>query len=328
MKVEYHLTMQRRQFIWLLAASPLAAQQKRRVAVFDFEYGTVQSGVQAIFNTNVDIGKGISDMIVEKLVNGGFYSVIERKALSKLVSEQNFSNSDRADPNSAAKIGRLLGVDAIIIGSITQFGRDDKKTNIGGGAIGGLAGRYGIGGVGRTSSKAAVGLSARIVSVDTAEVLAVARGKGESARTGTSLLGAGGSSTNAGGGAVDMASSNFANTLLGEATGAAVTQLINQLHQNSTRIATKVVAIDALVADVSGSTLIINLGSRAGVKVGDKLQVKRMGKAITDPATGKVLKRREDLLGELKITEVDEVSATGSFAGSGKPAVGDAAKNN
>src|SRR5207253_4512426 len=61
------------------------------------------------------------------------YSVIERKALDKILAEQNFSNSDRADSSTAAKIGRILGVDAIIIGSITQFGRDDKNTTVGGG---------------------------------------------------------------------------------------------------------------------------------------------------------------------------------------------------
>ena len=65
-------------------------------------------------------------------MNDGTYSVIERKALDKLITEQNFSNSDRADPNSAAKIGKLLGLNAIIVGSITQFGRDDKNTSVGG----------------------------------------------------------------------------------------------------------------------------------------------------------------------------------------------------
>ena len=92
----------------LLAASPLLAQQKRRVAVLDFNYGTVMTSVQAIFGTNQDIGKGITDLLIDKLVNDGTYRVIERSAMSKIIAEQNFSNSNRADPNSAAKIGKLL----------------------------------------------------------------------------------------------------------------------------------------------------------------------------------------------------------------------------
>jgi len=82
----------------------------------NFDYGTVRTTVQQIFGSDQDVGRGISDMLVEKLVNGGQYSVIERNELDKILKEQNFSNSDRADANSAAKIGAVLGLDAIIIG--------------------------------------------------------------------------------------------------------------------------------------------------------------------------------------------------------------------
>src|SRR5215467_15389287 len=97
---------------WLCVLSLLAvcaaAQQpvkKKRVAVMDFEYGTVRSAVAAIWGTDQDVGKGITDLLVQKLVEDGKYSVIERKALDKIFVEQNFSNSDRADVATAAKIG-------------------------------------------------------------------------------------------------------------------------------------------------------------------------------------------------------------------------------
>src|SRR6266568_979001 len=119
--------------LFLTLTAGAEAQQKKRVAVMNFDYATVHSIVSALFGTNQDIGKGIADILVDKLVSDGSYSVIERKQLDKILAEQNFSNSDRADPASAAKIARILGVDAIIVGSITQFGRDDKSTNVGGG---------------------------------------------------------------------------------------------------------------------------------------------------------------------------------------------------
>src|SRR6266487_6615876 len=71
---------------------------------------------------------------------------------------------------TAAKLGRLLGVDAIIIGSITQFGRDDKKLGVGGGKIGFHG--IGLGGFGKKSSKATVAIDARIVNIGTGEILA------------------------------------------------------------------------------------------------------------------------------------------------------------
>jgi curli biogenesis system outer membrane secretion channel CsgG len=113
------------------AATPAAMPQprgpKRRVAVMSFDYGTVMSSVQAVFGTNQDVGRGISDLLVMKLVNDGKYSVIERAALEKVLGEQNFSKSNRADSSTAAKIGKVLGVDMIIIGSITQLGATTKR---------------------------------------------------------------------------------------------------------------------------------------------------------------------------------------------------------
>src|SRR5579884_3998375 len=218
-------------FAAALSTSVLLGQQseKRKVAVLDFNYGTVMTSVQAVFGTNQDIGKGISDMLVNQLVNDGTYRVIERNALDKILKEQNFSNSDRADANTAAKIGRILGVDAIITGDITQFGRDDQNKNIAGGALSHWGAKYGVGGVGTKKAKAVVEITARLIDVNTAEILASVQGHGESQRSGTDLLGGGGSWGGAGGGSVDMGSSNFGQTIIGEAVKQAVTQLGSNL---------------------------------------------------------------------------------------------------
>jgi len=318
---------------WLAVALVLGgglaqAQSKKRVAVMNFEYGTVQSSVNEIFGVNQDVGKGIADLLVDKLVGDGTYSVIERKALDKILAEQNFSNSDRADPNSAAKIGKVLGVDAIIIGSITQFGRDDKKTNVGGDAVGRLSGKFGIGGVSKSNSKAVVAITARMIDTSTAEILASATGRGESKRSGTGLIANGGSAAAAAGGALDMRDTNFGNTILGEAVHASVDQVASQLEAKASALPTRTLTIDGLVADAApDGTLILNVGSNAGLKVGDTLRVMHPGRKITDPATGKVLRQIEDSLGEVKITEVEATSSVGKFTGPGKPAVGDTVHN-
>jgi curli biogenesis system outer membrane secretion channel CsgG len=311
-------------FLTLWAAGA-QAQQKKRVAVMNFDYATVQSYVSSIFGSNQDVGKGIADLLVDKLVSDGAYSVIERKALDKILAEQNFSNSDRADASSAAKIGKVLGVDAIIIGSITQFGRDDKKTDVGGGALGGVTGRFGIGGVRRTEANAVVAVTARMINTSTAEILASATAKGESTRKGTGLLGSGGSSAGAGGAGIDMTSSNFANTILGEAVHQAVDNLAQQLDAKAASLPSAPAAvIDGLVADVSpDGTVIINVGSKGGVKVGDRLDIKRKTREVRDPATGKVIRRVEDPVGSITITEVDADSAVGKFTGPAPAKVGD-----
>jgi curli biogenesis system outer membrane secretion channel CsgG len=302
-----------------------APQDKRRVAVMDFGYGAVMSSVQALFGTTQDVGRGISDLIIDRLINDGTYRVIERRDLDKLLQEQNFSNSDRADAATAAKIGRLLGVDTIITGDITQFGRDDR--NIGGGGSFGRWDKYGVGNVGVRKAKAVVGITARMVDVNTGEILASVTGRGESTRSGTNLLGAGGGYANGGSGQLDMSSSNFSQTILGEAVKGAVTQVSSQLEQNASRLPHETIQVNGLVADASGNNLIINVGSSAGVHVGDKLAVTRVSREIKDPATGKVLRKVEEPVGEVSITSVDQASAEGRFTGSGQPQVGDAVKN-
>lgn len=301
---------------------------RHRVAVLDFNYATVMTASQAVFGTNVDIGKGISDMLIDRLVNDGTYRVIERNQIDKILNEQNFSNSNRADPSTAAKIGHVLGVDAVIVGDITQFGRDDQSHN-----LGGLAGNWHggiLGGVGTHSAKAEVAITARLIDTNTGEILGSATGKGESRRSGTNLLAGGAGSGGYGGGAAGMNSSNFSETIIGEATSDAVTQLAQGLIGDSGKLPTVTVApvvVSGLVADASTSDIIINVGAKAGVKVGDKLAISRVVRVVKDPVTGKPLRSIENPVGQLTITSVDDDSAVGSFSGTGKPQTGDTVKS-
>jgi len=284
--------------------------RKPRIAILDFDYATVHTNVAAIFGTNVDIGQGVSDLLLTYLVKDGTFSIIERKALDKILAEQNFSNSDRADPSSAAKIGKMLGVDAIIVGSITQFGNETKNTGIGG--VGAGLGRVGIGGFGQKQSKAIVGLTARIVNVDTGEIMSVAEGMGESKRTSTSMTGGGGSWGGFGAGRVDFGSSNFQGTIIGEAVRYAVEKMTADVLSRKGNVQARAAApvvVNGLVAAVAGGQLILNVGSKAGVKVGDQLSVERATQEVKDPKTGKVIRVITTKVGVVKIVEVDADSS-------------------
>ena len=284
-----------------------APKRRPRIAVMDFDYATVQTASAAVFGTNVDIGKGIVDLLVTDLVKNGSYSVIERKALDKILAEQNFSNSNRADPNSAAKIAKILGVDAIVVGSITEFGNETKHTGLGGG--GGNWHGIGLGNIGHSNSKANVAITARIIDTDTAEILGVADGKGQSARASTSMLGGGGNWHGFGGGNADFGSSDFQQTIIGEATKLAVDDLTTNLVADAPKIATHTTTVEGTVAAVEGNQIILNVGGKVGVKVGDQFNVERVTKEIKDPSTGAVLRRLATTVGVVKATDVDDVSA-------------------
>ena len=306
------------------AAAQAPTARKKRVAILDFDYATVQSSSAAIFGSNVDIGKGITDLLVTFLVKDGTYSVLERKAMDKFLQEQNFSNSDRANPATAAKIGKLLGADAIIVGSITQFGNDKKTQNVGG--AGGALGGFGLGGVGHSKTKAIVGIDARIVDIDTGEILVVGEGKGESSRESTSLTGGGGNWHGFGAGNVDFGSSDFQNTIIGEAVKLAVTQMSGELVAGAPKLVTRTIVVEGLVAAVDGGQVVLNVGSKSGLKVGDEMNIERVTKEIKDPATGQVIRRMTTPVGVIKITDVDAGSAVAVIISGSGFKVGDAAK--
>jgi curli biogenesis system outer membrane secretion channel CsgG len=312
--------------IIVISASLLlhAADRKKRVAVFDFDYATVHSQSAALFGSDVDVGKGMADLLVKYLVKDGTYSVIERKALDKILAEQNFSTSDRANPASAAKLGKLLGVDAIIIGSITQFGGENKDAKIGGG--GGGFGGFGLGGFSKKKSKAIVAADARIVDIDTGEILAVADGKGESQRESTALLGGGGHWGGWGAGGVDFGSSNFQETIIGEAVSKAMEQLSSGVVAGAPKLAVRTVLVQGMVAFVDANGVVLNVGAKAGVKAGDRLSVERVTREIKDPSTGAVIRRMSSKIGVVEVTEVDEGSAVAKIVDGKDFKVGDMAK--
>ena len=284
------------------------AGHKPRIAIMDFDYATVKTDAAAIFGSDADVGNGIARLLEETLVKDGRYTLIDRKAIETVMKEQNFSNSDRADPTNAAKIGRLLSVDAIMVGSITEFGNEKKDVGVGGGLVNWHG--VGAGGFGKNKTKAHVGITAKLVNIDTGEILAVESAKGESARGGFSVGGGGGLwGRGGGGGQVNMGSSDFQNTIIGEATKSAVDNLTVSLAADSTKLTARTVVVEGIVAAVDGNQIVLNIGTRAGIKVGDQFNVLRVTNEIKDPTTGAVIRRLTNVVGVVKAADVDDASA-------------------
>jgi hypothetical protein len=132
-----------------------------------------------------------------------------------------------------AEIGKALGVKYLIVGSVTKFGTEENNKSVGGGAFGG--GKFGLGRVGTSKGKANVAITARMVDVTTGEIMASARGEGTSKRSGLLLGGAGGGGAG-GGGDIAFGSSDFRDTILGEATETAVVMIASETTLVSRRM--------------------------------------------------------------------------------------------
>jgi curli biogenesis system outer membrane secretion channel CsgG len=293
-----------------------AAQSKRSLAVDQFDFSTVQSAVSAIFGTNVDVGKGIQSLMVKRIATDGKFTVVERQKIATVLKEQDFDASNRVKKGTGARIGQVRGADFALMGDIVVFGRDDRH-NGGGGGIG--VGGVGVGGGGyKNTAKAVVVLDYRLVDNETSEIVASGEARGESKRSskgGMAGFFAGGVLV---GGGFGSNASNFGETIIGEAVMDACDHLAQDVSQRTADIASsaKEVEIEALVADVNGSTMVINAGAQAGVRVGDQLTVFHKGKEIKDPATGEVLDVQVDQIGTVTITNVRDRIATGTYSGS------------
>jgi curli biogenesis system outer membrane secretion channel CsgG len=246
------------------SACPQTIVQKKRVAVLDFEGDTGGSiAASGAFGADAGAaGKGISALIIAKLVEGGKYTIVDRSALKKVLDEQNSSEADDTDPAAiAARIGRMLKLDAMIVGRITRFGPDAAQKEGGGHS-----------GMSTQKSKAYVDITSRVLGMSSGEVLAVFTASGESARSGeviriTAKVGHGdrGQSKST----PEMLGSEFVNSLLGEASGNAVEKIAGQLNSFAEKIPTLKIAMDGLVAEVAENSVTLNLGKKSGLKVGD-----------------------------------------------------------
>lgn len=301
----------------LFPTSALAGD-KRRVAILPFEYGAVTSTVGT-----VDVGKGIVSLLITRLVKDGTYSVVDRQMLDQILKEQNLSVSDRADPATACKIGKLLSVDAIIVGTVTQCGVDTKHTSVSAPSIatsyipyvGGLAGS--LGHFSSKKTKAKVGIDARIIDINTGEILATANGTGEQTKKETWVLSD----------SWDWSGDDFQHSTAGEAIIAAVNQLGDQLEAAASKIpdnqSVALANVEGKIADVTGTQVILNVGKQNGIKVGDHFQVERVTKEITDPTSGRVIKKLTSTIALIDVTEADKESATGSITKGAGVRVGD-----
>lgn len=302
-------------------AAPVApaAPAKRRLAIEEFDFSTVKSTVQAIFNTQVDIGKGIRALLTTRLQNGGKISVLERAKVNTLMQEQDFGASNRVKKGSGARIGRILGADAVLMGDIVAFGRDDRDNRVNVGAatsrIPGVGGMLGGVRIGKKEEKAVVVIAYRIVDAETSEVIESGEARGESSRTSKGLGGVFGAGGTVAGGGVDMTSSNFAQTIIGEAVISACDQLGAKMNEKIPGLPARDLEIEGRVADASGGQLTLTVGTNDGVNVGDVFDVFKVLGEVKDPVTQEVLDIRTERIGEMQITSVREKIAIGSYQG-------------
>ncbi|MFH1414977.1 MAG: FlgO family outer membrane protein [Elusimicrobiota bacterium] len=90
-----------------------AKDNKLRIAVQDF------TNLNQSAKDN-NIGGTVSAMLITRFVQSGYYEVVEREQLYKVIKEAEISMRGLSDPDSAKKIGKIVNADIIVLGSVSE----------------------------------------------------------------------------------------------------------------------------------------------------------------------------------------------------------------
>jgi curli biogenesis system outer membrane secretion channel CsgG len=124
------------------------------------------------------------DVFVTELVKSGKFRVIEREQLAAIMQEKGLALSGDLDPSTAMKIGKMLGVNYLLTGAVTEYGQQDTSAH-----APGVRRLPGFSGGKRTFVAA---MNARIFDVETGEILWADEARGEDSNFRLSVGGFGG----------------------------------------------------------------------------------------------------------------------------------------
>ena len=149
-----------------------AASNKPRIAVLEFRNKADNQwwghgGAEAA-----------QDVFVTELVKSGKFTVGDRERLDAMMQEKGLQQSGDIDPKTAIKLGKILGLNYLLTGAVTE----DGNTDVGGGG----------GGVSAGKRKVVAALNARLINASTGEVVWADEATQEESSIKVSVFGFGG----------------------------------------------------------------------------------------------------------------------------------------
>lgn len=252
---------------------PAAKALKRKVAIGRFSNET-RYGRTLQTDASLDpLGKQASDMLSSRLVSSQKFLVFERPDISKIQAEQ-----------AILKDGGLVGVDALLLGSVTEFGRSTS----------GQSGFLSATKVQTARAKVEI----RLVDPKTGLAFFAATGTGEASTESGSVAGFG-------------SKADYDGSLNDRAIAAAISDvqnaLISKLEERPWRTD---------ILRVAGKQIFISGGTKQGLKVGDNLAILRQGETVKSAQTGFAITLPATPVGKARVVSLfgDSESNEGAVA--------------
>lgn len=155
-----------------------AASDKPRLAVLEFKN---KANNQWWYSGG---GEAAQDVFVTELVKSGKFRVVEREQLAALMEEKNLTLSGDVDPATAVKVGKLLGVNYLLTGAVTEFGVTDSGAH--------APGVRRLPGFSAGKRNFVAAMNARLIDTSTGEIVWADEARGEESSVKVNVGGFGG----------------------------------------------------------------------------------------------------------------------------------------
>lgn len=238
---------------------------KLRVGVVNFQNRTPSKVL--------GIGEAAADILGTILQRTERFIVIPQQDIESILAQQRMGATGAINPDTAAQMGQILGLNAIVTGAVTAYSEAEEGSD------------YLV-----TKSKkqiARVTVDYRIVDATTGVQIMADSGAGIYSKSARKVLGLG---------AKAGYDSDLRDGALRDALEKAMVNMMNKLGSRKW---------SGRVAQVDGDSLYINAGQKSGLNIGDRLKVFRPGKDIIDPVTKVKLGTTEKAIGEAVILQND-----------------------
>ena len=221
-----------------------ALSLKRKIAIGRMTNET-NYGRSLLRDDHMDpLGKQVSDMLATRLIHSGNFLVFERPDISRIEQERQAFGAK----------GELVGVDTLIMGSLTEFGRS-------------VTGESGF--LSSTKTQLAhAKVELRLVDVNTGQAFFSATGAGEATLESASVAGFGSRAA-------------YDGTLQDKAIAAAISDVIDEMIQKMMERPWK-----THILDVVDGQIFISGGKSQGLSAGKQLRVMTTGKTVHSKQTG------------------------------------------
>ncbi|MEZ5316974.1 MAG: CsgG/HfaB family protein [Vicinamibacterales bacterium] len=280
------------------APTTRAAQGKIRIAIWNFDNNSerkwwfsddlgdaARNQIDTAFSENEELSKR--------------FSVVERERLAMVLQEQGLAAGGAVDPQTAAQVGKILGVRYIVTGGVDKFAINTT--------------RGGVGSFGGSTTNAEATISLRFVDATTAERVVSVAADGNARKGGVRFRSANLSREDEWG---------IASEAIADASKEVVKKLLEGNALDRVAEAAGTGGVDMRIIRVDGQRAYINVGRSSGIKVGDRFTIHRLGEALIDPVTGMNLGAEEKQVGTAVVAEVQDrfaiVTVTGEAAATDK----------